>query len=117
ISGGDGDGFVGNRDLQNDAKGYLAFDAQACVDASVAETFSVKVQREVAGCDIVEAKRAGAVRGHLGDRLAVGGEQRHLRLGGRSSRGIEERSANGARRRRKSLVFGETHRSGAGGPV
>src|ERR1017187_7896636 len=117
ISGGDGDGFVGNRDLQDDANGGLTSGGPAYVDASVTETLGVKVEHVVAGYDVVEAERARIVRGHFSELFVAGGEERHVRLGDSRARGVEERSGNGTRRRRERLVFREIRCSGTRGPA
>src|ERR1039458_7790592 len=85
ISSGDGDGFVGNRNLQGEADGGLTFGADGGADAVVTETLGVKVQSVVTGWNVVEAKRAGAVSSDLSEGRAVRGEERHLRGGDRRS--------------------------------
>ena len=75
----------------------------------------MKVQSVVTGWNVVEAKRAGAVSSDLSEGRAVRGEERHLRFGDRSSRGVEECSGNGARGGR--LFFGGDRRSDVGGMV
>ncbi len=115
--GSNGDGFVGNCDLKDDSNGNLRLGVQACVDAGVTETLSVELERVVAGCELIEVERTGGVRGCLSKRFAVRGQERHLRIGDRSARGVDERTGNGARSRRGRLVFGKARPSGAGGPI
>src|SRR6202165_2340251 len=87
-SGSDGDRFASNRNLQSHAKGGPAPGCQGCVDAGVAETFGVKLEDVIAGCNVVEMERPGAVGGRLGDSFITRGKQRYLSLGYSSTGGI-----------------------------
>src|SRR5258708_410917 len=80
-SGGDGDRFAWNRNLQSHAKGRLAPGCQGCVDAGVAEAFGVKLEDVLTGCNVVEMERPGAVSGRLGDNFITRGKERYLSLG------------------------------------
>ncbi len=115
ISGGDSDGFVRNRNLQGEADRGLTFVGYGGLDADVTETLGVKVEGVVAGRNVVEAERTGAVSSDLSEELAVRGKERHLRFGDRRSRGVEERSCNGARG--GSLIFSGDCRTEASGTV
>src|ERR1700704_3388457 len=73
-SGSDGDGFAFNRNLQSHAKGRLAPGCQGCVDAGVAETFGVKLQDVIAGCNVVETEKPDAVGDRLGNSFITRGK-------------------------------------------
>src|ERR1700674_523928 len=87
-SSSDGDRFACNRNLQSHAKGRLAPGCQGCVDAGVAETFGVKLQDVIAGCNVVEMERPDAVGDRLGDSFITRGKQRYLSPGYGSAGGI-----------------------------
>jgi len=88
-SGSDGDRFIWNRNLQSHAKGRLTPGCHGCVDAGIKETFGVKLEDVIAGRNVVEMERPGAVGARLGGSLITRGKQRYLSLGYSSAGGIE----------------------------
>jgi len=66
----DGDRFIWNRNLQSHAKGRLTPGCHGCVDAGIKETFGVKLEDVIAGRNVVEMERPGAVGARLGAALS-----------------------------------------------
>ena len=68
--------------------GGLTFGVYGGGEAGVAETFGVKLQDVIAGCNVVEMERPDAVGDRLGESFITRGKQRYLSSGYGSAGGI-----------------------------